>query len=167
VTKSLGAQVAKLEKKPDPPTFLKPDHDAGTGAASSSNDLAQMVAQEPNEVLPILPVLMSPDPHYYRSNELTEKPRLLQDIAPDQVLVLPDIFPQPVVVHLLINELGDIDKVIVEESFLSEQARRLVIEAFTKIKFDPGRLGDMPVKSQLRIEVTLEPLPVRPSLPVP
>jgi len=110
---------------------------------------------------------MSPDPHYYRSNELTEKPRLLQDIAPDQVLVLPDIFPQPVVVHLLINELGDIDKVIVEESFLSEQARRLVIEAFTKIKFDPGRLGDMPVKSQLRIEVTLEPLPVRPSLPVP
>ena len=126
-----------------------------------------MVAQEPNEVLPILPVLMSPGPHYYRSNELTEKPRLLQDIAPDQVLVLPDIFPQPVVVHLLINELGDIDKVIVEESFLSEQARRLVIEAFTKIKFDPGRLGDMPVNSQLRIEVTLEPLPVRPSLPVP
>lgn len=104
----------------------------------------------------LLPVPGLPGTHYFGANELTEKPQVLQDIAPDQFRVLPDVAPRPARAQLLINELGGIDKVVIEESFLSDQATRFVIEALEKIRFYPGKLGDMPVKSQLRIEVMLQ-----------
>jgi hypothetical protein len=121
----------------------------------SPSDSSQMDAYKPSEEA-LLSVLRPPEPHYFQSGELTEKPRLLQDIDPDKVPVFIDISPQPALVRLLINEQGYIDKVVIEESFLSEQAERFVLDAFAKIKFSPGKLGDMAVKSQLRIEVKLE-----------
>ncbi len=104
----------------------------------------------------LLPVPSLPGAHYFGANELTEKPHVLRDIAPDQLRVLPDVVARPARARLLINELGGIDKVVIEDAFLSEQAARFVIDALEQIRFYPGKLGDMPVKSQLRIEVVLQ-----------
>jgi hypothetical protein len=94
--------------------------------------------------------------HYFGTDELTEKPQLFADTAPNQIISMPDIFSQPVVVHLLINEQGNIDKVVLEESFLSESAKRFVIDSFSKARFSPGKVGDLSVKSRLSIVVRLE-----------
>lgn len=149
--------------KPPEPELVKHD----TSAAESTDrpiDPPQAVEQKPSEAISILPVLTPTEARYFEPDELTEKPHVLRDSTPDQAIVLPDIFPQPAIVHLLINEQGDIDKVMIDESFLSDEAKRFVIEAFAKTKFYPGKLGDMPVKSQLKIEVrldnTLQALPI-------
>lgn len=104
----------------------------------------------------LLPTVALAQPRYFKVTELTEKPQVLQDIPPEKILALPDISPRPTQVQLLINERGEIDKLVIENTDLSEQARQFVIEAFGSVKFSPGKLGDLPVKSQLHIEVTLE-----------
>lgn len=71
-------------------------------------------------------------------------------------LTLPSVPAQSAVLRLLINESGDIDRVEIEETFLPEYAAHIVTDTFSKIKFHPGKINDIPVKSQLRIVVTLE-----------
>ncbi len=71
------------------------------------------------------------------------------------LLALPGVPAQSAVLRLLINENGDIDHVTIDETFLSESAARVVKDAFLKIKFYPGKIGNIPVKSQLRILVEL------------
>ena len=110
----------------------------------------------PLEALPTPALLALAEAHYFWPGELGDRPLLVIDTAPNQVLSVPDIFPLPVIVHLLINEQGGVDKVLLEESFLSEPAKRFVIDSFAKTRFAPGRIADKPVKSRLMIEVRLE-----------
>ncbi|QAU33794.1 hypothetical protein [Janthinobacterium sp. 17J80-10] len=110
----------------------------------------------PGDVSPLLPAVLPMPARYFEPKDLTEKPRVSQDNPAGLSLLVPDISPQPAIVRLLINEQGEVDRVEVENSQLSEQAERFVIDAFAKIRFTPGKVGDLPVKSLLRIEVTLE-----------
>ncbi len=100
--------------------------------------------------------------HYFAAFELTEKPQVLEDIPPDQFRVLPDVATRPAHAELLINELGGIDRVLLNDSALSDQATRFITETLEKIRFYPGKLGDMPVKSLLKIEVMLEHIALAP-----
>lgn len=43
-----------------------------------------------------------------------------------------------------------------EESFLSDTAKRFVIDSFAKTRFSPGRVGDLAVKSRLDIVVRVD-----------
>ena len=63
---------------------------------------------------------------------------------------------QTVALRLLINEQGLIDEVLVEGEPLSTPVERLIKDAFSKIQFEPGKIGNASVKSQLWIEVDLE-----------
>jgi hypothetical protein len=116
---------------------------------------------------PILPVPGKIEPRYFRTSELTEKPRVmhddLHDDSPAMELELPGVPPQSVALRLFINENGETDRVVIEDSHLPSDAARLVIAAFLKLRFHPGIVGDAPVKSQLRIEVMLAdtPLPLQ------
>jgi hypothetical protein len=102
--------------------------------------------------------LLSPDlPHYFRAEELNETPVLLQDIDPDAFMALPDdIPPHTARAYILINEQGDVDQVIIDDEGISEQIKRVIGEAFAKIKFSPGKRDGVAVKSQLNIEISLE-----------
>ncbi|HYD81747.1 MAG TPA: hypothetical protein VEC06_18255 [Paucimonas sp.] len=102
------------------------------------------------------PFQIAAAPHYFSSKDLTERPRVLRDIPENLTLTLPDVPPQTAIVRLLINERGAIDRVVMEDSTLPEHAARLVAEAFSETRFHPGRIDDVPVKSQLRIEIALE-----------
>ena len=109
----------------------------------------------PLEAIPEPTLLALAEVHYFWPGELGQKPQLFEETAPNQVLSVPDVFPLPVIVHLLINELGSIDKVLLEESFLSEQAKHFVIDSFANTRFSPGTIDAKPVKSRLMIEVRL------------
>jgi len=65
--------------------------------------------------------------------------------------------PIPVVAHIYINENGRVDAVVLEDNFLSETARQFIEASFTAMEFRPGLLGTLPVKSELTIEVKLDP----------
>lgn len=119
----------------------------------TSADFSETEAKKPSDAVATLPIMA--EPYYFPPEELTEKPHLLLDIPPDKVGDLPDISPPPAIARLLINEQGNIDKVLIESSSLSEKARQFVIDSFSNVKFRPGKLGDMAVRSELRIEIML------------
>jgi len=144
------AELSKLEKATDQSlTKWEPLGDA----ASSSVDIA--IGEQGDESV-LLPIAVPHDPHYFSGKELTRMPQVQKNIPSATVFNLPDNFPHPALVRLLINEQGDVDHVVIEDTFLSEKAERIVKNAFSKMKFLPGRRGDDAVKSQLKIEVMLE-----------
>lgn len=143
-----------------------PSSDAGSDNIPSEPngtryDFSATDAKKPSEDATTIPkdattIPIMAEPYYFQSDELTEKPRLLLDIPPDKISDLPDMSPSPAIARLLISEHGDIDKVLIENSSLSEKAKQFVIDSFSNVKFQPGKLGDMPVRSELRIEILLK-----------
>lgn len=113
----------------------------------------------------IIPVVLPSPPHYFHPGELSEKPRVLQNIPSDLALAVPDVPPQTLALRLYINERGDVDDVVLEDSQLSVEATRPIVRSFLVMKFAPGRIGQEPVKSQLKIEVKLD-IPPENLLPV-
>lgn len=149
----IAIDVAKAE--PEPPS-LPSNETAQAPAPLPESNLAAATGALPVEEAPLPSLLGLAEAHYFRIDELTEKPQLFPDTEPRQFVAVPDIFPQPVVVHLLINEQGSIDKVVLEESFLSDPAKRFVVDSFSNARFSPGKVGDLTVKSRLSIVVRLE-----------
>jgi len=96
------------------------------------------------------------EPYYFRPDQLTTKPFVLQDISSDLGSNLFGVAPQSTILRLLINEYGDIDRVIAEGHDLPEKVKNLLIQAFSKAKFSPGRINGTSVKSQLKIRVAIE-----------
>ena len=80
----------------------------------------------------------------------------MRDISSVLTLGLSGAKSQSLVLRLLINELGGIDAVKIEDENLALSIRQLVANAFAKIKFNLGKIDNISVKSQLRIEVALE-----------
>jgi hypothetical protein len=102
-------------------------------------------------------------PHYFPVSQLTQKPLVLRDIPSNLTLDVPDAPAHAAVLRLLINEAGDIDKVIVDEVSVPEHAVRAISEAFRNIRFRPGEKDGAPVKSQLKIQIMLESMVQPPS----
>ncbi len=101
------------------------------------------------------------EPYYFRTSELTAKPFVLQDIPVE--LNLPDVPPQRAAFRLFLNEYGDVDRVLVETSGLSEWGERFLTDVFYGTKFYPGKIDGIPVKSQIRIEMSIEEAAPAPS----
>jgi hypothetical protein len=104
----------------------------------------------------LLSILGQTEPRYFRPQELSGKPFILHDVPADLAITLYGVPLQSVVLHLLINEKGDIDRVIIENSNLPEQTENAIIEAFSKTKFYPGKIGEIAVRTKLKIEVAIE-----------
>lgn len=94
--------------------------------------------------------------HYYEPKELTQKPLVTQDIPRDFALHVPNAPDNAAIFLLLINEYGTIDKVIVESSSLPQAAQTELEDAFKAIKFFPGQMKGMAVKSALKIQIRLD-----------
>jgi hypothetical protein len=112
--------------------------------------------QQASKVDAMFPLLKPVKPYYFAAKDLTQKPLVSRDVPADLMLNVPDVPSQAARLQILISEYGDVDQVIVENSLLPEAARKIVVDAFSKLKFHPGEMNGIPVKSQLRIEVMLE-----------
>lgn len=117
----------------------------------------QEAEREPVEA-PVVVLARQPEPQYFRSSELSERPHVVQDIPPDLGGGFVGVPAQAVILRLFINEEGAIDRVTSEESYLPPERMAILVEAFSKMKFRPGLRDGTPVKSQMRIEVRLESL---------
>jgi len=100
--------------------------------------------------------VMSTEPYYFKSDELTHPPIVLQDVLSSKNPIFASIINKYLILKLLVNEYGDIDRVLIEDSLISEEVEIIVMNEFLKIKFYPGTINDIPVKSQLTIEVTFD-----------
>jgi hypothetical protein len=136
------------------------DSNAGKISMAAEKSLEPVIdqpqfAQQRTEEEPLLPIFGQFEPHYFRPQELTGKPFILHDVSPDLALTLYGVPLQMVVLRLLVNEEGAIDRIVVEDSELPEQSEHSVTEAFSKLKFYPGKIGEIAVKTQLKIVVEI------------
>ena len=101
-----------------------------------------------------------PEEHYYAVADLSQRPRVIEDLPPDFSLVVPEIGPKTVILQILISELGVVDAVEIEamndEWQLPQEARDEIKMAVGKMRFLPGKIGEHLVKSRLHIEIMLE-----------
>lgn len=104
----------------------------------------------------VISIAQPAGPHYFRMRDLTERPALLHDPVAALVIHIPGLPPQPVILRLLISDEGKVDRVVVEDSFLARDIERQVTEAFAKVRFQPGKIGRIAVRSQMRVEARLE-----------
>lgn len=152
--------------------LIEPAHPAITDAAPPAMEKTDSASQDAPEDRspttsgsdPIFEILAKPESHYFPTKELAEKPQVMTDVPPMLATPLPNESPEPAILRLRINELGTIDEVIIEKSSFSETAQRLITDIFGKMRFEPGKIDGKPVKSEMRIEMKLEDIPVR-SLP--
>lgn len=114
----------------------------------------QQQAQLPAPVQPPDPQTAS---NYLAVSELSAKPYFLRHKKPPSAMQLPDVMPTPVVARLRINAQGDVDRVALGENRLSAPAQVLIQESFLNMQFSPGMLGTVAVKSELVVEIQLEP----------
>jgi TonB family protein len=122
--------------------------------------LVAIPAPAPFAPAPLLPVIGIAPPHYYGPAELTEKPHVIHDVAPDvSNLTLPAGAPQALILRLLISEDGDVDRVKIERGEMAEDLERAVLDAYANLKFSPGKVDGREVKSQMIIEVKFENVP--------
>ncbi len=94
--------------------------------------------------------------YYYPARQLQQKPQVIEDIDTNLTLTLPGIETQNVILRLFINERGGIDHIDIEQSSLAPEVVAAVSGAFGKLRFTPGKMDGLAVKSQLKIEVLLE-----------
>jgi hypothetical protein len=105
---------------------------------------------------PVIDLTSPAEPYYFKTNELSEKPGVVQDLPADFALLLSGQGFQSAIVRLRINEAGEIDDVLFDASSFSEGNQRLVREAISGMRFTPGKLDALAVKSELRIEIALD-----------
>jgi hypothetical protein len=94
---------------------------------------------------------------YYDTKELSRKPFVTLDIPRDFALTVPGVPEDAAVLLLLINEYGDVDKVVVENSRLPQTAQTTLGDTLSSMKFSPGEIEGVPVKSRMKIRIRLAP----------
>jgi hypothetical protein len=114
------------------------------------------VEQAADSPPPIVEILMPAQPYYFPTTELTEKPQVQFDISPDLAFKLSSKTPHSAILRLQINEQGEIDQIVIDESDFPESEQQLLIDAMRKMKFAPGKIIEKSVKSELRIELITE-----------
>jgi hypothetical protein len=101
---------------------------------------------------------------FITTDKLTEKPLVQIDINSNIAMRLATNVNRVAILRLRIDELGEIDQVFFEQGDFSGLEIELLITACKAMKFAPGKLGKTPVKSEMRIEMTIEALDL--SLPL-
>lgn len=97
-----------------------------------------------------------PLPRYYPPNELDRKPEAVGEVQLVYPVNMPYVARSRVVLSLLIDERGEVDKVIVEAADAPTELEQLASRAFSGARFTPGMRDGAAVKSRLRVEVTFE-----------
>lgn len=95
-------------------------------------------------------------PYYYSPQDLGSKPQATTEILIADPGTLAGTTSGSVVLELFINEAGGMDRVRVESASLPEPFQNIAAEAFRQSVFTPGLKDGKPVKSRLRVEVTVE-----------
>ncbi|WP_088710102.1 hypothetical protein [Noviherbaspirillum denitrificans] len=155
-TKGLAVHLVKSESAGLPSLPPSAGTDEPMDASPAYPPIAAPVAQRSTDVLPMLPIHGQAEVRYFQLGELTQEPLVSHGLIGDKLLVVAGISPQSATVQVSIDDQGHVVRVILEDSQLSDEEKHLVIDAFLKVKFHPGKIGRIPVSSQMRMEIMLE-----------
>lgn len=100
---------------------------------------------------------------YLPASQLTERPVVLLNIDSELSARFAFIYPQSFELILLINEYGDVDRVLHSEASVIQSVDDNLpavlldelVQRFFEARFQPGRLHGQPVRSALKIRVAL------------
>ncbi|MEK0428288.1 MAG: hypothetical protein RL001_815 [Pseudomonadota bacterium] len=103
------------------------------------------------------------DADYLPTAMLTDKPSVVIDIDPELSRRFAFILPQSLTLCLLINEYGDVDRVLLAGPLAAEGSAEALppvlleelMQRFREARFLPGRLHGQAVRSALTIRVSL------------
>jgi hypothetical protein len=98
-----------------------------------------------------------PEPYYLPPGELSEPARLLSGVEGIPAELARDVDSGRMIVMLFINELGTIDKLVVENTELRNDMGAVLAEQFQHARYSPAIKDNQPVKSRMRVEITLQP----------
>lgn len=139
--KSEAASASALQDVPEPPILV----DAAQGEPSEGNAAGGGFG--------------IPEPYYFPAKEVSETARLVSDGVdlPPTLATLPD--SGRMVILMLINEQGVVDRVKVETSELKPEMESAIRSQFLHARFSPAVKNGVAVKSRMRLEVIVQPLP--------
>ncbi len=103
-----------------------------------------------------VPLVRTINDQYFTRHQLTEKPSVIEDIENEIQVDIPSAQAQDLRLLLFINEEGSIDKLEILQANLPSEASNILLAKFSRLKFKPGKIDGVAVKSQLMIEVHLE-----------
>lgn len=92
---------------------------------------------------------------YFGVGETTRQAVVASGLAADEILVVPGMAPQDVAIQVWISDEGMVDRVELE-SPLSEKEQQLLLAAFAKVRFHPGRIGRIAVRSRLSMRIVID-----------
>lgn len=101
-------------------------------------------------------IIEVPTVYYFPPAELDRKPEPVREVPLTYPSDLPLVKRGNVVLNLLIDENGKINKIIVETADAPGELAEVAARAFAGALFRPGLRDSQAVKSRLRIEVTFE-----------
>ncbi|MFJ7567425.1 hypothetical protein ACIQW9_10745 [Herminiimonas sp. NPDC097707] len=90
--------------------------------------------------------------YYFKYDEVSSKPVVITDVPADFSLPILSDLSQTLILTLRISDKGEIDEVLIDNKSIDENARQLIINAFKAMKFEPARINDISVPSEIRIE---------------
>lgn len=154
--KRLAVQLVKPQRTELPSLPQSAGTDERVEVASAYPPNSAPVAQRSIDVPPMLPIPGQAEVRYFQLGELTQEPLVAHGLIGDKLLVVPGISPQLASLQVSIDDQGLVEWITLDDSQLSDKEKRLVIDAFLQVKFHPGKIGRIPVRSQLRMEIMLE-----------
>jgi len=77
-------------------------------------------------------------------------------LAGGDVLVVPGVAPQSATVRVALDEQGNVDAVTFEDSNLTDEEKRLVEDELRRRKFLPGKIGRIPVRTEVTKGIKLD-----------
>ncbi len=93
--------------------------------------------------------------HYFGPEVMTAQPQVAQGMIVGKILVVPGITPQTVHLRVWISDEGAVERVALETP-MPEDEERMLLAAFTSVRFHPGRIGRIAVRGHLAMEVMLD-----------
>jgi hypothetical protein len=93
--------------------------------------------------------------YYFKERELSTKTKGSLDIPPELTLKLAAESPRVAKIRLLVDEFGEVDFVIVDESNFTLDEQKILIDFYKHKKFDAGKIDDLDVKSEISLDITI------------
>src|SRR5207248_52724 len=93
---------------------------------------------------------------YVGSGQLTVRPSPAEEIRLPSPIIASNREAVTAILLIFIDEQGTVDSVKVDNLGVPQPFREAAESAFAKAHFHPGMVGDRPVKSRMRVEVTFE-----------
>jgi TonB family protein len=93
---------------------------------------------------------------YYTPDQLTKRPQPVAKAELDPPDLMPIVGSGKLILKLWINDRGKVARVDVESSDLPEKFTRTAVEAFERLRFEPGERDGQAVGTVLKIEVNYE-----------